>query len=142
MPFEFIGHMSFLDIFTKVSAGLVSPVTTYLQRRAEIKSQEHIRTMELEAAIHQSRLALVSKNLDADSNWESLQIQNSGWKDEWVLLLLSVPLVLVFVPFYASYILAGFGILEKTPDWYRWLVLLVFTAIYGIRIWRRKGTDA
>jgi len=25
-----------------------------------------------------------------------------------------------------------------TPDWYQWLILSVFAAIYGIRVWRRK----
>lgn len=130
--------MSFLDIFTKIAGGVVTPVVNALVRRAEIKSLEHTRTLELQEAMFQSRLAMTKANLDADVEWESLQIQNSGWKDEWVMLLLSIPLVLVFTP-YAGHILEGFGVLAKTPDWYRWLVLMVFAAVYGIRVWRRAS---
>ena len=72
-----------------------------------------------------------------DAEWEIARIKDSGWKDEWVLILLSFPLVMSFVPKLQVYVVSGFEALESTPDWYRWLVLLIFTAIYGIRIWRR-----
>jgi len=48
-------------------------------------------------------------------------------------------LVLVFVPYTQDGVMQGFKTLEQTPDWYRWLIMMIFTAIFGIRIWRRKS---
>ena len=75
---------------------------------------------------------------EMDNSWELEQIRNSGWKDEFVLILLSIPLILCFHPETVMYVELGFAALDKTPDWYQWLILAVFAAIYGIRIWRRK----
>lgn len=78
------------------------------------------------------------KNIDSDSAWEQASIQNSGWKDEFVLLVLSIPLLLVFVPPLVPTVLQGFAVLESTPEWYRWMIVLVYLATYGIRVWRRQ----
>ena len=66
-------------------------------------------------------------------------IRNSGWKDEYILILLSIPMVLSFVPFTVGYVQMGFAALSQTPEWYRWLIMLIFTAVYGIRVWRREN---
>ena len=66
------------------------------------------------------------------------QIKNSGFKDEFVVFLRSIPLVMSFIPEMQPYVVDGFAALSQTPEWYQWLILAVFTAIYGIRIWRRK----
>lgn len=113
-----------------IGDGIGNNVVDYFKKKAELKN-----------AIHQRKLELISQGLHADAQWEIEQIKNSGWKDEWVLILLSIPLVGVFIPKMQPYILEGFRILETTPGWYRWLVLAIFTAIYGIRLWRRQITD-
>lgn len=78
------------------------------------------------------------KNIDADSAWEQASIANSGWKDEFVLIVLSIPLLLVFVPPLAPAVLQGFAVLDGTPEWYRWLLVMIYAATYGIRVWRRQ----
>jgi hypothetical protein len=47
-------------------------------------------------------------------------------------------MVLSFIPSTVGYVEDGFAALSMTPDWYQWLILSVFAAIYGIRVWRRK----
>ena len=89
-------------------------------------------------AKHQTKLDAVSRGQEMDNNWELEQIKNSGWKDEFVLILLSIPMVLSFIPSTVGYVEDGFAALSMTPDWYQWLILSVFAAIYGIRVWRRK----
>ena len=79
-----------------------------------------------------------NSRVEHDHAWELEQIRNSGWKDEYVLLLLSIPLPLVFIPYTQDAVLEGFAILETTPDWYRWLMIMICAATYGIRVWRRK----
>jgi hypothetical protein len=113
--------------------GKVAPaVADYYKTRLELKHK--LKLTKIEAQIKKAE-----REANMDHEWELLQIHNSGWKDEWVLILLSIPLVLVFVPYTQPFIHEGFMSLEQTPDWYRWLILAVFTAIYGIRIWRRES---
>lgn len=130
-----------MSILTKLLTGLTGPVADYLKARAEIKSRERIRKLELEEAIHQRKKELISQGLAADATWELEQIRNSNWKDEYILVILSIPLIGCFIPFTSGYILAGFLVLNETPDWYRWLLVMIFAAVYGIRIWRRQISD-
>lgn len=120
-----------------------APVADYLKRRQEFKHEERQQERTIRAAAVERQVELIKAGLHADATWEleSLKAHSAGWKDEAVLILLSIPLVLVFVPATAAAVLRGFEILAQTPQWYRWLILLIFTAIYGIRIWRRQQSD-
>lgn len=113
-------------------------VAEYFKERQRLKSEFKLKKLEGKVKIEQAKAEMEVRKLEADNAWELAQIANSGWKDEWVLILLSIPLVLVFVPQAAPYIQQGFAILETTPDWYRWMIVGIFMAIYGIRVWRRK----
>lgn len=108
--------------------------------RTEAKNRLALAKLEAELKAEQAWAEWRVKNIDADAAWEQASIANSGWKDEFVLLVLSIPLVLVFVPTTAPIVLAGFAILEQTPEWYRWLAVMIYAATYGIRVWRRKIT--
>lgn len=113
-------------------------VAEYFKERQRLKSELKLKKLEGKVKIEQAKAEMEVRKLEADNAWELAQIANSGWKDEWVLILLSIPLVLVFIPEMAPYIQQGFSVLATTPEWYRWLILIIFGAIYGIRIWRRK----
>lgn len=130
-----------MGILDKILGGIAGPAVDYFKQRAQLKSTERIRKLELDDAIHKRRIELISQGLAADASWELEQIRTSGWKDEWVLILLSIPLVMVFLPFSQPAVLNGFEALMTTPDWYRWLIMMIFTAVYGIRIWRRQQSD-
>lgn len=106
--------------------------------RTEAKNKLELAKLESELQAERAWAEWRVKNIDADSAWETESIRNAGWKDEFVLLVLSVPLVLVFVPPAAPYVLNGFAILETTPEWYRWLAVMIYAATYGIRVWRRS----
>ena len=81
---------------------------------------------------------MLARGQELDNSWEIEQIKNSGWKDEAVLVTLLIPLWLCFIPYTVVYVEKGFNALALTPDWYQWLILVIFAAIYGVRIWRRK----
>jgi hypothetical protein len=110
----------------------------FFLKKEELKQAREIEKLKGKIEFERMKTQRFSESLTADSVWELESIRNSGWKDEWVLILLSIPLVLVFFPVTQSYVLDGFKVLETTPDWYRWMVMMIFGAIYGIRIWRRK----
>jgi hypothetical protein len=127
-----------MSILGNIVGSLGGKVVDAVSARSERKHQEKVRAIELEEVKHKTKLEMAMRGQDMDNSWELEQIRNSGWKDEFVLILLSIPLILCFHPETVMYVELGFAALDKTPDWYQWLILAVFAAIYGIRIWRRK----
>jgi hypothetical protein len=127
-----------MSILGNIVGSLGGKVVDAVSARSERKHQEKVRAIELEEVKHKTKLEMAMRGQEMDNSWELEQIRNSGWKDEFVLILLSIPLILCFHPETVMYVELGFAALDKTPDWYQWLILAVFAAIYGIRIWRRK----
>ena len=127
-----------MSILKSLLGSLGSSVVGFLDNRSQRKHEQKTQVLELEKLRHEKQIELIQNGQELDNAWELQQIKNSGWKDEFVLLLLSIPLIMSFIPNMQSYVVDGFEALAKTPDWYQWLTLAVFTAVYGIRIWRRK----
>ena len=127
----------FATILSALLSKALPSAAEFFMKREELRQQVELKRLEGKIAWEAALTKRASESEGRDHEWELARIQDSGFKDEWVLALLSIPLILVFVPTTAPYVLSGFEVLEKTPDWYQWLVLLIFTAIYGIRIWRR-----
>lgn len=125
--------------------GIVEPIATYYTRKAELNAAKHEAKVKYENAKGERQARLIEQGLIADATWEIEQIKNSGWKDEYVLIILSIPSILSFVRLGsfdgAELVARGFASLTATPQWYQWLILLIFTATYGIRIWRRQQFD-
>ncbi len=127
-----------MSLWSNIISGVITPVAGYFKQRTKLKYDLKLKQLESKIRIEDAKATRAIKELDSDTAWELKQLEKQGWKDDWVLIMLSIPLVLVFIPQMAPYIYNGFAVLATTPDWYRWLIMLVFTAIYGIRIWRRK----
>lgn len=117
----------------KVLAGVAGPVVDYLTTRAQLTHQRAVRRMELEAAVHEAQVTAAREGRQLEAEWERLSIGNSGWKDEYWTVALSVPLILCFFPGWAPVILAGFGAVEQAPEWYRYSVGVAIAAAFGVR---------
>ena len=118
--------------------GKVAPkVADYYIQKVQLKAQVELEILRGKAAYERAKTERAAQSEGRDADWELASIQNSGWKDELVIIVLTIPLVLVFTPF-APTVLEGFQVLETTPDWYRWMILMIYAATFGIRIWRRK----
>lgn len=76
-----------------------------------------------------------TKALVHESNWDAVQAEASkgSWKDEWLTLLVSIPLILAFIPGMDVYVMAGFSVLAKMPEWYQYTIGLVFSASFGVK---------
>lgn len=123
--------------------GIVEPVANYYTRKQELRQARFEAQLKAEQAAGDRRAQLIREGLAADSTWEleSIRAHAGGWKDEFVLLVLSAPLIMCFIPGLAPYVKAGFDALAVTPWWYPTATLSVFLATYGIRWWRRQISD-
>lgn len=119
--------------------GKVAPeVAGYYRDKLKLEAERELEQLRGKIEWEKAKTQRASESEGRDHEWELESIRNSGWKDEWVLVLLSIPLVLVFVPWTQDAVLDGFAVLDQTPSWYRWLTVTIFSAIYGLRVWRRK----
>lgn len=119
--------------------GKVAPKVAdyYIQKKA-LEHEQEIERLRGKVAWEQAMTRRASESEGRDHDWELKRIEDAGWKDEWVLVLISLPLPLSFIPATQEYVLRGFEVLAQTPLWYQGMVVTIFFAIYGIRKWRRK----
>ena len=94
--------------------------------------------LESDLKLNEAKTTAMIKQMEtqqtADIAWENLSIQNNGWKDEWFTVLLSIPMILCFIPGGAQYVKAGFDALnESTPEWYQYAFLVAVASAFGFK---------
>lgn len=90
---------------------------------------------EATVALKKAEAKVYERKASADIDWDIEAIKNTGtsWKDEWLTILFSVPLVLAFVPGAEGIVERGFEQLDKAPDWYRYSLGIIVAASFGFR---------
>ena len=56
-----------------------------------------------------------------------------AWKDEFALVVLLLPAILVFIPGMREYVKEGFEVLATLPEWYQYLLYIAISASFGIK---------
>jgi len=69
------------------------------------------------------------------ADWEAYMAKQASqsWKDEWLTLLFSIPLILAFIPSAVPYVMQGFEALEAMPQWYQYTLSIIVAASFGVR---------
>lgn len=113
-----------LNPLTSVLKAVASPVTTWIEGRNTVSKAK----AEAEAEV-------VKTAAKSSADWEKIQAVNAGqsWKDEWLTLLFSIPLILCFFPDTVVYVQNGFDALEQMPDWYQYTLSVIVAASFGVR---------
>jgi hypothetical protein len=88
----------------------IGPVVNLVSGHFQRKAQE-------KAAVHERKMEAIKQ----DSNWENIHAQNSAssWKDEWFVILFSIPCILAFFPEMVPVVEQGFIVLDGMPDFYK-----------------------
>ncbi|PTM04709.1 MAG: hypothetical protein DA439_05655 [Bacteroidetes bacterium] len=73
----------------------------------------------------------------------AIQAQKSmgdSWRDEWFTVILSVPLLIVFISIFANKpewiikLKEGFMALDELPDWYIWALMAAIASSFGLKV--------
>ena len=65
--------------------------------------------------------------------------QQKGWKDEFVLVIVCIPIILLSYAVFSDDVNIKtkldlfFDYFGKFPTWYQWLIVGIFSAIYGLK---------
>ena len=92
------------------------------------KTEAKIVTIKSEAKIKE-------RQATGEIDWDIAQAKASEgrWKDEWLTILFSIPLVLAFVPGCEDIVQIGFAQLQLMPDWYKYALSVIVAASFGVR---------
>jgi hypothetical protein len=120
-------------IITGVFSAILTPITTMINGWQERKKVALENEVKLAQAKTNSMIRIMETQQTADIAWENLSISNSGWKDEYWTLILSIPAIMCFIPGMDVYVRAGFASLTDCPEWYQWAVGIAIGSAFGIR---------
>ena len=83
----------------------------------------------------EAEATVLIKQAESAADWEATMARNSGqsWKDEWLTLLFSIPLIMCFIPSMVPYVQDGFEVLESMPDFYQYTLSVIVAASFGVR---------
>lgn len=113
---------------------LISPITslvnTYLTGKVENKKAEN----NLKLEVTKAKTAIASKVASGEMEWNQsmAEASSNSWKDEYLTILVSIPLVLAFIG-YDDVVTSGFAALEACPDYYKTALGVVFAASFGVQ---------
>ena len=113
---------------------LIGPVVelagTYLKGRVERSKAE----VEAKVATSAAKAAVMTKVATGEMEWNQAWAEGaqSSWKDEWLTILVSIPLILAFTG-YDDVVQRGFEALEAMPSYYKTAVGVVFAASFGVQ---------
>lgn len=102
-----------------------------LVERAKIKTQGKLEIKKAKIDMQVSRYKKLG-----EMDLEATKGMMFSWKDEYLLVLFTIPLVLAFIPPLVPYVIAGFQILQTLPAWYQWAITGMVAATFGLRTWQ------
>lgn len=116
---------------------LVSPITTLIGNWQEKKKIEAEGVIAETRALSDAKIRHLETTTTADIDWNMLAMQNSAksWKDEYILILLSIPMILCFIPGMAPFVTAGFVAISATPLWFQSAFGVAVAASFGYKMY-------
>lgn len=97
------------------------------------KANQLKRQDEMEQAKHDSNVKRLRSGDEKAANLDMVSIKERGLKDEFIMLIVFIPLILSFFPDYASTVKAGFEALQNVPEYYWYIVAAVVIDTFGFR---------
>jgi len=78
---------------------------------------------------------IMEKKATGEIDWDLEMAKGSAnsWKDEWLTILFSIPLILAFIPGMEEVVKNGFAQLEAMPEWYQYSLGVIVAASFGVR---------
>ena len=79
---------------------------------------------------------VMQKKATGEIDWDlkMADASASSWKDEWLTLIFSAPLILSFCGDWGRTIVSdGFAVLSTMPDWYQYTLGVIVAASFGVR---------
>jgi len=106
--------------------------STWLEGKVETKKAE----AGAKVAKAKAEAVIMQKKATGEIDWDLKMADASAnsWKDEWLTILFSVPLILAFCGDWGRQIVEdGFIALQAMPEYYRYTLGIIVSASFGTR---------
>jgi hypothetical protein len=96
-----------------------------------------------DVALKEAEAEVFRRKATSEQDWdlESMRGSQNSWKDEYLLILFSIPFVMAFIPPLQPYVQSGIDLISNFPDWYKAGLSVMIAASFGVRsylkFWRK-----
>ena len=115
---------------------LIGPLTELAGGWLKGKADAQAAAANLKLVEAEAKATIMKSAATSEAEWEKIMAQGSqsSWKDEWLTILFSVPLVLCFAGEWGRKTVSdGFAALESMPEWYQYTLGVIVAASFGVR---------
>jgi len=90
---------------------------------------------QVKVAQARAKSVVAEKVATGEIQWEKSMADatDSSYKDEFALIVLLLPAILVFIPSMTEYVRVGFEVLNTLPEWYQYLLFIAVSSSFGIK---------
>tara|TARA_R100000664_G_scaffold32971_1_gene48915 strand:+ start:1890 stop:2273 length:384 start_codon:yes stop_codon:yes gene_type:complete len=116
--------------------GLIGPIASLAGSWLDAKTTKQAAEAKLKLTEAEAKAKILLSEKTSVADWERIMAEGSknSLKDEWLVGLFSIPLVLSFCGEWGRDIVAnGFVALESMPDWYQYTLGVIVAASFGVR---------
>ncbi|GAB2650576.1 hypothetical protein [Vibrio panuliri] len=112
----------------------VSLIAGYFKNKQRIKAKRQERQDQLEQAVTDAQTKRIEQGDASAADLDAISLKGRGWKDEYLLVLTTAPLILTFIPDFAPYVAEGFAALkENVPEYFWYALAMVYIDTFGFR---------
>ena len=116
---------------------LIGPIANLAGGWLKGKADAQAAASNLKLVEAEAKATIMKSAATSEADWEKLMAQGTqnSWKDEYLVLLFSIPLILAFLPFeWANAAVAnGFAALESMPQWYSYTLGVIVASSFAVR---------
>ena len=114
---------------------LIGPIANLAETWFQNKIEKTKADGQAKVAEAKARATVAEKVATGEVEWEGKMADATvdSWKDEFALVVLLAPAILVFIPGMTDYVKQGFDILATLPEWYQYLLYIAISASFGIK---------
>ena len=115
---------------------LIAPIAELAGGWLKGKADEQAAAANLKLVEAEAKATIMKSAATSEAEWEKLMAQGTmnSWKDEYLVLLFSIPLILVFTGEWGRNVVAeGFTALEQMPEWYQYTLGVIVASSFAVR---------
>ena len=114
---------------------LIGPIAELAGTWMSGKVEQTKAKAQTKVAMAQAEAVVMQKKATGEIDWDlkMADASASSWKDEWLVILFSIPLILAFIPGMEDIVSRGFQQLEQMPEWYQYSLGVIVAASFGVR---------
>ena len=118
-------------MFAAIIGPIASLATSWMDNKVEKTKAEG----KAKIATVMAKAKVAERVAAGEVDWEKSMADNtdSSWKDEFALVVLLAPAIIVFFPSMTEHVRTGFEVLNTLPDWYQYLLFIAVSSSFGIK---------